>query len=120
MPTSHTHGPAEHDRSAGPNRIHRIQKGSLMALNNSEARLVDDLVRIIDLTSRVLNAPPGSHYQWDKSRQLDADVKGLADRLGGDHYKKLPDPIDSEKVIAAVASDSQRYSIGRALYGTNR
>lgn len=89
-----------------------------MELNPSENHVVDDLVFIIDMASRVLNADPGSHYQWDKSRELASRAKRLTDTLGGARYQCLPDPVDPSRVRAAVAVDSRHYAIGKALYGT--
>lgn len=91
-----------------------------MGLNVSETHLVDDLVHLTDIASRVLGTAgqPGSHYQWDKARVLAAAAQRLADRLGGDTYQPLPDPIDPDRVRAAVATESRHYAIGKALYGS--
>lgn len=70
------------------------------------------------MASRVLVvAKPGSHYQWDKARQLSKAVERLQERLGGDDYDPPTESVDPAKVTAVVAHDSQHYAIGKALYG---
>lgn len=87
-------------------------------LNNAEDRITDDMVAIIDMASRALvTADPGSHYQWDKLRQLEDAAARLRRRLGGDKYLAPVQPVDPAKVTAAVARGSQHCAIGKALYG---
>lgn len=109
-------GPSPLTRSQTP-RPDKAERGPA-SLNNAEARIAEDLVSIIDMASRVLNADPGSHYQWDKSRQLAEAAGRLRRRLGDDDYTPPAEPVDPAKVEAAVARDSQHYAIGKAVYRT--
>lgn len=85
-------------------------------LTEDEDRIVDDLVNLIDYSSRVLYAQPWSYYQWDKLRQLGEAVERLRNRLGGDEFPPPVDAVDAETVEAEVAGRAQSYALGRAMY----
>lgn len=86
-------------------------------LNDSEERVADAMLEVIDFASRVQNAVPGSHYQHEKAGQLAAAAARMHHKLGGeDGWEKLPDPIDRDKVEALVAERAQHYALGRAMY----
>lgn len=48
-----------------------------MTLNDSENRLAEDIVRLIDMASRVLNAVPGFHCLTALSRWSGISSSGL-------------------------------------------
>lgn len=86
-------------------------------LNDSEERIADEALAVIDMSSRVLHAPMGSHYQHEKTGQLARAAERFRFKLGGDDgWEQLPDPIDQAKLEAFIAERAQHYALGRALY----
>lgn len=80
---------------------------------NHEARVLDDLLAIVDWTGRVLiAAAPGSAYQLSKAYELRDRVNQLISRL------ELHGTLDQEQ-SAAVAADLRaeavRFPLGEVL-----
>ncbi len=101
-----------------------------MTLNDSEQIVAEEIVRIVDFASRVINAVPGSHYQWDKARELAEQATRLHRRLShleeedGDMvvagYSKPEQRVDAAAVERYVAKESQHYDLGRRLWPSGK
>lgn len=95
-----------------------------LAMTSHEVVLAERIESVVEMLSRVINAEPGSHYQWDKARELARTAQGLADLLsttapdaeGFYRYERLGDDIRPAVVRSATAVWAQRHDAGRRLW----
>lgn len=98
-----------------------------MKVTDNERVLGEDLVGLVDFFSRVINAVPGSHYQWDKLAELSEAALRLRRRLSHDAghdgivaYRAPAPRLRPDAVDAFVAKYAQHYDVGRRLWRGGR
>lgn len=94
-----------------------------LGLTDAESTHADRLVALVDMFSRVINAAPGSAYQFDKALlgtpALISVARNLATDPAAEPGKLVygpAGPMRAEKVTAAVAIWAQQYDAGRRLW----
>lgn len=95
-----------------------------LAMTSNEVVLAERIDGVVEMLSRVVNAQPGSHYQWDKARELAHKAQSLADLLsttapdddGFHRYEPLGNDIRPDVVRSAVAVWGQGHDAGRRLW----
>ena len=93
-------------------------------MTSHEVVLAERIDGVVEMLSRVVNAQPGSHYQWDKAQELARKAQSLADLLsstapdadGFHRYEPLGNDVRPDVVRSAVAVWGQGHDAGRRLW----